>query len=91
MLRRAFLFMCYYVWNILIAIDQLAAVVSFAADPDETISSLAGKGRNRGNKFWTILANTLDYIDPGHCEAAIEIAEGKDSVRNRVLIRLGKR
>jgi hypothetical protein len=76
--------MCFYVWNLLIALDQLAAVVFFAADPDETISSLAGKGRARGNRFWAVVASILDCIQPGHSENAIDISEGQNSVRNRI-------
>lgn len=44
--------------------------------PDETISSRAYKGRLRGSRGWTILANILDWIDPGHTEEAVEWDEG---------------
>jgi hypothetical protein len=59
----------------LIGIDQAANAILFG-DPDETISSRAGKGRRRGSRGWTILANFLDFLDPNHSERSIEWDEG---------------
>ena len=67
-----------WMWNILIAVDQLGNAIMFG-DPDETISSRAGKhiGHKDG---WEWLANFLDMIDPGHAKDSIERDEGKDSL-----------
>lgn len=66
-----------YYWNILIALDQLANAILFG-DPDETLSSRAGKGVDR-YIVWYLLCVILDYFDPDHCEKYIEEDEGKDS------------
>jgi hypothetical protein len=67
-----------YIWNILIAIDQFVNTI-FGGDPDETISSRAGKQRK--TKLWArILCCILDKIDTNHCADSIEPDEGKDSV-----------
>jgi len=72
-----------YIWNNLIAIDQLFNTVT-GGDPDETISSRVGKRMRSGNPGY--LARSLCYIleklDPGHCQDSIEDDEGKDSIKN---------
>ena len=62
-----------YLWNILIALDQLVNTI-LAGDPDETISSRVAKRRNEPG--WRIIAAFLEWIDPGHLDDAIEHDEG---------------
>lgn len=59
-----------YLWNILIAADQFWNTV-FAGNPDETISSRAGRAAKRGDRWACILCRILDRLDPGHCEKSI--------------------
>ena len=68
----------YWVRNILIAIDQLINAI-LLGDPDETISSRAGKHRNKC-KVCDWLCRILDRIDPKHCAKSIELDEGKNAV-----------
>jgi len=82
--------MAKYLVNILISIDQFAAVVFLGGDPDETISSRLGKVKraNGGKIPWKyglgtarLADNFLNWVDPGHSIDAIEDDEGKDGVR----------
>lgn len=67
---------CKYIWNILIAIDQLGNAI-LGGDPDETISSRAGKLQHR--VWWAKgLCWFLDKIDAYHCRDAREFDEGDD-------------
>lgn len=75
-----------YIWNILIAIDQLANAM-LGGDPDETISSRLGKfvrDNQEDTGFKGLISNVtcelLDVIDPGHCQKSIEDDEGKHEV-----------
>lgn len=66
-----------YIWNILIAFDQLVNAI-LGGDPDETISSRAAK---RSTQFgWYQLSLILETIDPGHMKRAVESDEGKDEI-----------
>lgn len=66
-----------YFWNLLIAIDQLINTL-FGGDPDETISSRAGKyAADRRGWFPCVLCKLLDKIDPNHCAKSIETDEGE--------------
>lgn len=70
-----------YVWNVLIAIDQLGNVLTGGV-PDETISSRLGKWKKRTpNPKWYDprhwLERTLNWIDPNHAIDAIEYDEGE--------------
>lgn len=65
----------WYVWNILIAIDQLANAL-IGGDHDETISSRAHKGKSR-YICWAILCWFLEKIDPNHCQRVVECDEGE--------------
>ncbi len=67
-----------YLINMLISIDQFFNTL-FGGDPDETISSRAGK-RNGRKIIPTVLCWFLDKLDPGHCKDAIEADEGKDEL-----------
>jgi len=65
---------CKYIWNLLIAIDQLANTV-LLGDPDETISSRAGKRQD--TQTWAkYLCWILNKIDKNHCKKSIELDEG---------------
>jgi hypothetical protein len=70
-----------YIFNILIAIDQLFNAILFG-DPDETISSRIGKKIRAGtkNKFLIVVAKILDWIDPNHVIKTIEDDEGKRAI-----------
>lgn len=70
-----------YIWNILIAIDQLGNAL-IGGDPDETISSATAKRIKNGtaNRFHIALGKFLEWIDPGHLRDAWEEDEGKDAV-----------
>jgi hypothetical protein len=63
-----------YIWNVLIGIDQLANTV-IGGDPDETISSRAGKKMTtcRGCRY---LCKMLHLLDKNHCQESIESGEG---------------
>ena len=74
-----------WIWNVLIAVDQLGNAAS-GGDPDETISSRLGKTKraNGGSvhpRAWLGVARPLDWllekIDPGHALGAIEEDEGE--------------
>ncbi len=69
-----------YIRNVLIALDQLANAV-LRGDPDETLSSAAGKARNAGRRWGCVLCRVLDWIDSDHCNKAIEHDEGRWSLR----------
>lgn len=65
-----------YLWKVLVALDQLVNTV-LGGEPDETISSRAGKAKLRGKRWGCLLCNFLDWFDGGHCEKAIEPDEGR--------------
>lgn len=65
-----------YFRRLFVAVDQLLNVV-FGGHEDETISSRIAKDRRRGHKFACVLCRVLDWLDPHHCEKAIERDEGK--------------
>ena len=76
-----------YVWNILIAIDQLFNA-ALGGDPDETISSRLGKWATTGYYkardsrlvVWAIANWVVNKFESNHFEKSIEPDEGKDSV-----------
>ena len=72
MLRRWF-------WNVLIALDQVGNALVMG-DPDETISSRAAKARANGRPWGCVLCKVLDWVQPGHCDKALEPDEGADAV-----------
>lgn len=70
-----------YIWNMLIALDQLANAI-LLGDPDETISSRAAKLQHlRG---WWLLGRFLEWIDPDHLAKSLEADEGKDAIIKRM-------
>ena len=68
-----------WVWNILIAFDQFGNALT-AGDPDETISSRAGKAQRKGKWWAKALCWGLSLVDRGHCEESIDLEEGEDQV-----------
>lgn len=74
-----------YLWNLLIAVDQLINTLA-GGDPDETISSRIGKivalqnGKRTGLYYF---CKMLSLIDHRHCEKSIEHDEGSDQVAKR--------
>ena len=68
-----------WLFNILISFDRFGNAL-FGGDPEETISSRAGKARN-ADKFWgKALCPVLDWLDPDHCATSIDHTEGDDAV-----------
>lgn len=65
-------------WHLAIAYDQLANA-SFGGDPDETISSRAGKAARRGRRWGCLLCRVLDVFDREHCEKSIELGRGRST------------
>jgi hypothetical protein len=65
-----------YVWNLLIAVDQLLNAM-LGGDPDETISSRVGKMAMKGSRIGKIACRVLNFFDKGHCEKSIEYDEGR--------------
>jgi hypothetical protein len=65
-----------YLLNVAIALDQLCAAI-LGYDPDETLSSVAGKRKGLAEK----IINTIFFFEPNHCENSIEEDEGKNSIR----------
>lgn len=68
-----------YLLNLLIAFDQLGNAFA-AGDPDETISSRAGKGQAEGKRWACILCHMLDWFEKGHCAKSVEADEGAQAV-----------
>lgn len=68
-----------YFWNILIALDQFGNAVT-GGDPDETISSRAGKAMREGKVWGCALCRFLNWFQTDHCAKSIEPDEGKAAV-----------
>ena len=62
--------------RVLVAADQMVNA-GFKGSEDETISSRAGKGAQRGVVGWCVLCRALSLLDPGHCQKSIEVDEGR--------------
>ena len=63
-----------YVWNILIALDQIINA-TFGGYPDETFSSRVHRKAEAGQWFWKLLRSTIDAIffwQKNHCQAAFQ-------------------
>lgn len=74
-------FFRYWIWNILIWIDQGGNVIFLFGDPDETISSNTAKRAHK--RGWKQLGRFLEWIDPGHLDKSLEADEGRYSAMNR--------
>lgn len=69
-----------YFKNILISTDQLVNSI-LGGDPDETISSRAGKKVQQGDTGpWLWLCLALNKLDRNHCKKSIEKDEGDNAV-----------
>lgn len=68
-------------WNILISLDQFVNSIT-GGDPDETISSRAGKAMDRPKPpLWAKIVTWItEPIDKNHVHEAEESDEGKDAV-----------
>lgn len=66
-----------YLINLLVAIDQGINAI-LAGDPDETLSSRAGK-RIKTCNLCRMLCLLLDKIDYRHCQESIEPDEGSNA------------
>jgi hypothetical protein len=63
-------------WNMLVAVDQFFNTL-LGGDPDETISSRAGKAKAKGHRWGCILCALLDKLQKNHCDMNIESDEGE--------------
>lgn len=72
---------CVRLWlfNFAIAIDQLGNAL-IGGDPQETISSRAGKLVDRDVKWACVLCKFLDAVDARHCATSRNVNQGRDSV-----------
>lgn len=61
-----------YLWNLLIAIDQLVNAVA-GGRPRQTLSARAHRAHLRGNRLGTLTCRLLDHLDPDHCRKAHEL------------------
>ena len=57
-------------WVLAVSHDQLANA-ALGGDPDETVSSRAGRARSRGRWWGCILCSVLDRLDRDHCSRSI--------------------
>ena len=64
-----------YLSNVLVSVDQVINALFFG-DPDETISSRAGKARRLGSFKWMLIAEVLDWLcfvfERDHCRKSME-------------------
>jgi hypothetical protein len=68
-----------YIWNILIAVDQLGNTI-FGGDPQETISSRSDKAMKAGKKWGCVLCKFLSIFQKDHCQKAVEPSVGSNGV-----------
>lgn len=66
-----------YLHNIFVGLDQFINAVMFG-DPDETISSRAGRVFPRTK--WTKFIDWLMFYQSNHCYRSIEESEGKNDL-----------
>ncbi|MFD2054214.1 hypothetical protein ACFSQT_14255 [Mesorhizobium calcicola] len=67
-----------HVWNVCIALDQLANTV-LGGDSDDTVCSHAAK-RMHASRLWGAFAAGMERLDPGHMQRSAEHGCGKDSI-----------
>jgi hypothetical protein len=63
-----------YLFNVLLAIDQLLTVPICAGEPDETMSSAAWRMEQTGH-FWGFMRPVIDTLfwwDADHCRTSYE-------------------
>jgi hypothetical protein len=68
-----------YIWNILIAVDQLGNTI-FGGDPQETISSRSDKAMKEGKKWGCIMCKFLSLFQKDHCQKAVETNVGSNGI-----------
>jgi len=73
-MRKILTFMRSLLHNLIIGVDQLVNAMMLG-DPDETISSRAG--RVWPETWWSKLIDTIMFWQTDHCHKAIEKDEGK--------------
>jgi len=66
-----------YLWNIGVWLSQGLNTILRGGDPDETLSSAAGKAKHKGHWWGCTLCWFLDMVDLKHCEKSIEPDEGE--------------
>ena len=67
-------------WALLVQLDFVANALT-GGDPEELISSRAGKYAARGRGWFPcVLCKFLHWIDPHHCEKNIQPNEGSDGI-----------
>ena len=69
-----------YLYNVMVAVSQLANVVLFAGDPDESISGRIGKSLLAGG--WASQVPWPEFMRT-HWLASVELDEGGDSAASR--------
>lgn len=73
--KRAVKLLLAYFINISVSLDQVINALLFG-DPDETISSRAGKARRLGSFKWTLIAEVIDWLcfvfEREHCRKSME-------------------
>lgn len=68
-----------YLWNLLISLDQFLNALTLG-DPDETISSRAGKAMQEGKRWGCVLCRVLDVFQKDHCLKSLETDEGARAI-----------
>lgn len=71
-------------WTLAVAFDQLMNAAT-GGDMDETISSRAARGDEAGLKRWSALCRLLDWVDPGHCQRALQSERDEAAAESAVL------
>jgi len=77
MVKTIYIFIKKYLQGVLLGIDQLGNTI-MAGDPDETISSRAG--RVFPGTWWSKFIDWLMFWQSNHCHKAIEKSEGKNDL-----------
>ena len=72
-----------WLWNILIAVDQLCNAV-LAGSPDETFSARTWRKARAGQWFWRGLRQAIDLVmrweSPAHCRESYEREMDRDQL-----------
>jgi hypothetical protein len=70
-----------YLWAVVSNVDRARRIAvswdqlgntTFNGNEDETISSRAGRAKNKGKRWGCVLCRYLDWFDRNHCEKSIE-------------------
>jgi hypothetical protein len=60
-----------WLYNTLVAFDELANCALLGGAPSDTISGRAERGREDHKPGWTFLANLLDHVQKNHSANAL--------------------